>query len=185
MNEIEPKIRFKITVIGDGQVGKTSLIKKFTKGSFEQDYVKTIGAQFSIYDKEMNGEMIRLIFWDIAGQDDFNFLRPYFYRDSLAAIIVFSLEENELGKDSFNHISNWYEDVVQFCGNIPVLIFANKVDLINITNLDDSSLQEITKKNKFLGYYFTSAKTGFGVIDAFSRIIDDLYYKSKSKSLIL
>ncbi len=185
MNETEPKIRFKITVIGDGKVGKTSLIKKFTKGSFEQDYVKTIGAQFSIYDKEINGEMIRLIFWDIAGQDDFNFLRPYFYRDSLAAIIVFSLEENQMGQDSFNHIINWYEDVVQFCGNIPIVIFANKVDLVDINSVEHSNLQEIIKEHKFLGYYLTSAKTGFGVIEAFCRIIDDLYYKSKSKSLEL
>ncbi|MFX0020946.1 MAG: Rab family GTPase [Candidatus Hermodarchaeota archaeon] len=185
MNETGPKIRFKITVIGDGQVGKTSLIKKFTKGSFEQDYIKTIGAQFSIYDKEITGEMIRLIFWDIAGQDDFNFLRPYFYRDSVAAVIVFSLEENQLGEDSFNHISNWYEDVIQFCGNIPVVLFANKVDLVDNNNVEHSSLQEITEKYRFLGYYLTSAKTGFGVIDAFNIIIDDLYYKSKSKTSVL
>ena len=69
---------FKISIIGDGGVGKTSLIKKFTKGTFEKDYVKTIGAQFSRYDKEINGDIINLIFWDIAGQDDFDFLHPLF-----------------------------------------------------------------------------------------------------------
>ena len=53
MTEEGRKFRFKITVIGDGRVGKTSLIKKFTQGSFKKDYVKTIGAQFSVYDKEM------------------------------------------------------------------------------------------------------------------------------------
>ncbi|MFW9879249.1 MAG: Rab family GTPase [Candidatus Thorarchaeota archaeon] len=182
MNEIEPKVRFKITVIGDGQVGKTSLIKKFTKGGFQKDYIKTIGAQFSIYDKKINRENIRLLFWDIAGQDDFNFLRPYFYRDSIAAIIVFSLEENELGEDSFNHISNWYEDVKQFCGNIPIMLFANKVDLINEDNLENSKIQEIVNKYNFLGYYITSAKTGQGVIDAFNTIIETLYHKFKSKT---
>ena len=72
------KFRFKISVIGDGQVGKTSLIKKYSKGSFERDYVKTIGAQFSKFEKEIDGDEIRLIFWDIAGQDDFLFLRPSF-----------------------------------------------------------------------------------------------------------
>ncbi|MFX0040971.1 MAG: Rab family GTPase [Promethearchaeota archaeon] len=183
MNEKEPKIRFKITVIGDGQVGKTSLIQKFTKGSFRQDYVKTIGAQFSIYDEEINGEMIRLLFWDIAGQDDFNFLRPYFYRDSLGAIIVYSLEENQMGEDSFNHISNWYEDVIQFCGNIPMVLFANKIDLIDENNVDYSKIQKIRDKHNFLGYYLTSAKTGYGVIDAFNIIIEELYQKTESSVL--
>ena len=74
---------FKITVIGNGGVGKTSLIKKFTEGTFEKDYIKTIGAQFSRYDKEINGDVINLLFWDIAGQDDFNFLHPLFYTQFL------------------------------------------------------------------------------------------------------
>ncbi len=185
MSDTEPKIRFKITVIGDGQVGKTSLIQKFTKGSFKKDYIKTIGAQFSIYDKEINGDMIRLLFWDIAGQDDFNFLRPYFYRDSLAAILVFSLEENQMGKNSFNHIPNWYEDVIQFCGKIPIVIFANKVDLVDEDKIEHFRIQEIANKYNFLGYYLTSAKTGYGVIDAFSIIIDELYHKIKTNSSVL
>ena len=56
---------FKITVIGDGAVGKTSLIKKYTKGSFQKDYIKTLGAQFSKYDEDIEGESCRLFFWDI------------------------------------------------------------------------------------------------------------------------
>ncbi|MFW9878277.1 MAG: GTP-binding protein, partial [Candidatus Thorarchaeota archaeon] len=90
------EFRFKIVVVGDGAVGKTSLIKKFTKGTFEKDYIKTIGAQFSKYNKKFNGDIVRLLFWDIAGQDDFNFLHHLFYKESKAAIIVYSLEENEL-----------------------------------------------------------------------------------------
>lgn len=185
MNEMEHDFRFKITVIGDGQVGKTSLIKKFTKGLFNKDYIKTVGAQFSIYDKKIDGDNIRLIFWDIAGQDDFNFLRPYFYRDSMAAIIVFSLEENEMGEASFNHISDWNEDVNNFCGDIPVVLFANKGDLIDKNNLEWTSIQKIVDNFNFLGYYITSAKTGHGVIDAFNAIISELYKKCKRRPSIL
>jgi small GTP-binding protein len=185
MNDTENKFRFKITVIGDGQVGKTSLIKKFTEGFFNKDYVKTIGAQFSIYDKKINGDDIKLLFWDIAGQDDFNFLRPYFYRDSVAAIIVFSLEENDLGKDSFNHIPNWCEDVKNFCGDIPLVLFANKVDLEEEKNLDNFKIQNMVENYNFLNYYLTSAKTGQGVIEAFNAIITELYQKHKSLSSFL
>jgi Ras-related protein Rab-23 len=173
------KFRFKISVIGDGQVGKTSLIKKFTKGSFERDYVKTIGAQFSKYEREIEGDEIRLIFWDIAGQDDFLFLRPSFYKESGAAIIVYSLEENELGKRSFEHIMNWYENIKKFCGDIPIILFANKVDLVEEVNLDTSLIQNLVKQHGFLGYYITSAKTGEGVHEAFNTLIDKFYQKSK------
>ena len=173
------KFRFKISVIGDGQVGKTSLIKKFTQGSFEKDYVKTIGAQFSKYEKEIEGDEIRLIFWDIAGQDDFLFLRPSFYKESSAAIIVYSLEESELGTRSYEHIVNWYENIKKFCGDIPIILFANKVDLVEEDDIDVSVIQNLVEQHGFLGYYITSAKTGKGVHDAFNTLIEKLYDKSK------
>ncbi len=174
------KFGFKISMIGDGGVGKTSLIRKYTMGTFETDYVKTIGAQFSRYDKEVDNDFIKLIFWDIAGQDDFNFLHPLFFQESRASIIVFSLEENDLGRDSFLHIKNWYEELMKYCGDIPVVLFANKVDLINNDNINKDKIQDIVEKYNFLGYYLTSAKTGQGVIEAFDTLIKKLYNKSKS-----
>ena len=164
------KIKVKVTVIGDGSVGKTSLIQKFTQGIFKTDYVKTIGAQLTNYETEIDEYRIELIFWDIAGQDNFHFLRPSFYRGSKAAIIVYSLEENDLGKRSFNHITTWHKDVKQFCGEIPVVLFANKVDLINEQNLDKTKIQKLVKELNFLGYYITSAKTGQGLDDAFDAL---------------
>ncbi|MFX1572824.1 MAG: Rab family GTPase [Promethearchaeota archaeon] len=182
MKERRRKFSFKIVVVGDGRVGKTTLIKKFTESSFIKDYIKTIGAQFSVFDKEMEGDQIRLLFWDIAGQDNFHFLRPSFFRSSKAAIIVYSLEENKLGEDSFNHISDWQQDVNHYCGNIPIVVFANKVDLIDENNINRSAIKEIVEKKSFFGYYITSAKTGQGVIKAFNAIINTLYKKNKGLS---
>ena len=176
------KFTFKVTVIGDGRVGKTSLIKKFTKGKFQEDYIKTIGAQFSKFDAEISGDTIKLLFWDIAGQDEFFFLHPTFYRESRAAIIVYSLEENNLGKRSFEHITDWHGDIIKYCGDIPIVVFANKVDLIEENNLDKMNIQEFVKERDFLGYFLTSAKTGQGVIDAFNAIINELYSKYKALS---
>ena len=174
--------KFKITVIGDGVVGKTSLIKKFTKGNFQKEYIKTIGAQLSKFNQEIDGDQCELVFWDIAGQDDFNFLHPLFYKESKAGIIVCSLETNDLGKDSFTHIMNWYSELEKYCGDIPVVLFANKVDLVEEDNLDTRKIQEFVKEREFLGYYLTSAKTGQGVHEAFNTIIENLYYKYKALS---
>ncbi|MBD3212248.1 MAG: GTP-binding protein, partial [Candidatus Lokiarchaeota archaeon] len=125
---------FKITVIGDGAVGKTSLIKKYTQGSFQKDYIKTLGAQFSKYDEEINGENCKLFFWDIAGQDEWNFMRPTFYKGSKAAIIVFSHTDDE----SFEHIPDWHEDIKKYCGDIPIVLFGNKLDLVDEDELNDT-----------------------------------------------
>lgn len=167
------KIKIKVTVIGDGAVGKTSLIQKFTKGKFQTDYIKTIGADLTNYQTEIGEFKIELIFWDIAGQDEFHFLRPSFYRYSKAAIIVYSLEENDLGRRSFEHITKWHEDVKQFCGEIPVVVFANKVDLVEEQSLDKVKIQNLVKENNFLGYYITSAKTGQGLNEAFNDLIKE------------
>ena len=180
MNEQKEKFIFKITVIGDGGVGKTSLIKRFTKGGFQEDYIKTIGAQFSKYEQDIEGDECELNFWDIAGQADFHFLRPSFYKNSQAAIIVYSLEENKLGKVSFKNIAEWYDDIIHFCGDIPVILFANKVDLIKKENLSLSKMEKFVEKRNLLGYYLTSAKTGESVNDAFHAIIRELYCKFKA-----
>ena len=171
---VKKKLKIKVIVIGDGGVGKTSLIQKFTQGTFKTDYIKTIGAQLTNYKTEINGYRIELIFWDIAGQDDFHFLRPSFYRASKAAIIVYSLEENHLGERSFDHITSWYEDIKQYCGEIPVVVFANKVDLIHEQSLDKAKIQNLVNEQNFLGYYITSAKTGHGLDDAYNALIKEI-----------
>lgn len=169
---------FKIAVVGDGRVGKTTLIKKYTHSSFQKDYKKTIGAELSIYNKTINEEQIKLQFWDIAGQDSFHFLRPSFFKKSNAAIIVYSLENTNLGEKSFENITYWYDETLKYCSEIPIVVFANKVDLINEKDINESRIQKISKKYNFLGHYVTSAKTGKGVVEGFDSIIEELYNKS-------
>lgn len=176
----EIKLIFKITIIGDGGVGKTSLIQRFTESSFNKEYIKTIGAQFSVYNKQIDNINVRLLFWDIAGQDEFSFLKPSFFKNSNASIIIFSVERTKLGQNSFNHILSWYNDLKQYCSDIPTVIFANKIDLTDKYELDDISIQKLIKEQKFLGLYYTSAKTGQGVIKAFNFIINLLYQRYKT-----
>ncbi|TKJ19874.1 MAG: hypothetical protein CEE43_14165 [Promethearchaeota archaeon Loki_b32] len=182
MSKKGDKFTFKVTVIGDGAVGKTSLIKKFTKGNFQEEYIQTIGAQFSKYIEDIKEDRCKLFFWDIAGQDTFHFLRPAFYKASVAAIIVYSLEENDSGKESLKHVPKWHSEIKKFCGDIPVVLFGNKVDLVDEKELTDEKISKLREKKDFLGYYRTSAKTGQGVHEAFQAIIKELYSKYKTIS---
>lgn len=182
MSKKGDKFTFKVTVIGDGAVGKTSLIKKFTKGNFQEEYIQTIGAQFSKYIEDIKEDRCKLFFWDIAGQDTFHFLRPAFYKASVAAIIVYSLEENDSGKESLKHVPKWHSEITKFCGDIPVVLFGNKVDLVDEKELTDEKISKLIEKKDFLEYYKTSAKTGQGVHEAFQAIIKELYSKYKTIS---
>ena len=179
MNGTDNAFVFKITVIGDGAVGKTSLIKKYTQGSFQKDYIKTLGAQFSKYDEKIEGNNVKLFFWDIAGQAEFMFMRPTFYKGSKAAIIVFSHAPEE--ENSFDHVTEWHDDIKKFCGDLPIILFGNKTDLAGKgkEKIDEKKVLDLVKERNFLGYYRTSAKTGSGVFEAFQAIIKELYNKYK------
>jgi small GTP-binding protein len=116
-----------------------------------------------------------LFFWDIAGQREFDFMRPTFYKGSKAAIIVFSHTDAE----SFNKIPEWHEDIKSHVGDLPIVLFGNKIDLVEDDGRDDEKIQEIVKQREFLDYFKTSAKTGSGVYEAFQAIIKNLYNKYK------
>jgi len=172
------KFRFKVAVIGDSQVGKTSLMDKFTKSSINRDYGKSLGVQVSMFDSEIEGNMIRLLFWDIAGSDEYHFLRLQIFKETRAALIVFSLEDNKLGKESYNHILKWYREVLKNCGEIPIYIVANKVDLVDENKLDVSKIKNLVAENNFRGYCLASSISGSSVIKIFKEICEELFEKN-------
>ncbi|MFW9819689.1 MAG: Rab family GTPase [Candidatus Thorarchaeota archaeon] len=171
---------FKICVIGDGGVGKTSLIKRYTQRSFQKEYIATLGTQFSKYEEKVDGENVNLFLWDIAGQDSFQALRQRFYTGSSGGIIVFSHAADQV--ESYHNVNKWVKDLKTHCGNIPIILFGNKVDLVDDGELlnpnmptSDAIVEQLTKVNSFVGYYKTSALTGQGVTDAFKALVRKLY----------
>jgi len=183
MSTGEKEYKFKITVVGDPAVGKTTLVKKYTTGSFQKDYISTLGAQFSNYEEKIEGKQVRLFIWDIAGQETFEMMRRKFYNGSSGAIIVFSHAPEEL--KSYDHIEKWFNELKKYCRDIPIALFGNKVDLINenelISNRDkvssDFNVGKFVNKHNIIEYFKTSALTGQGVIEAFQKLVRVLYFK--------
>ena len=79
-----------------------------------------------------------------------------------------------MGRRSFEHITDWHNDVKEFCGDIPVILFANKIDLINEESMNKDYLEKLVNDNNFTGYFITSAKTGKRVEYAFNFLIEAL-----------
>lgn len=179
----EEEYKFKITVVGDPAVGKTTLVKKYTTGSFQKDYISTLGAQFSNYEEKIEGNQVKLFIWDIAGQQTFEVMRRKFYTGSSGAIIVFSHAPEEL--KSYNNIERWFKELIKYCGDIPIALFGNKIDLINEKDLasnkdevnSDFNVGKFKEDHDLIGYFKTSALTGQGVIEAFQKLVRELYFK--------
>ena len=176
---------FKVIFIGDAAVGKTSLIRKFTKSEFSKEYIMTLGAQFTTHEDKIEGANCRLLLWDIAGDKKLSSLRPAFYRGAKGAIIVFSHASGQ--EESFNNVSFWLNDIRKNCEKIPIILFGNKIDLIEDDELSknkgkptsNDNIEKFVNGNNIAGYYKTSALTGNGVIDAFQTLIKILYNEYK------
>jgi small GTP-binding protein len=175
---------FKIVVVGDAAVGKTSLIKRYTTNTFERDYISTLGMQFSRYEETLSGIMVELFLWDLAGQESFATLRERFYKGSSGAIIVFSLAPEEI--ETYRNISNWLSNIKEACGNIPVLLFGNKADLVNQDAIasspnyetSDVQVQQFAQNHNISEYFRTSALTGQSVKEGFQTLVRKLYHRA-------
>ncbi|CAG9819831.1 unnamed protein product [Phaedon cochleariae] len=164
------ELNFKIIVIGDYGVGKTSIIRRYTEGEFSTDYRITIGADFAIKTIEWDeGTRINLHVWDIAGHERFGSLLSVFFRHAVAAAIVFDLTR----PDTFKSVDKWLIDLrrkIQAPDGqaIPVVILANKGDIIVKTVPQE--IDEYCKLNNILAWYITSAKNNMNIDEVMIRL---------------
>jgi len=159
------KYSFKIIVIGDGRVGKTTLLLHFVDKAFRELYIPTIGIQVSLKNFDFEETtLVKYNLWDIAGQDLFKQVRSNFYIGSQAVLICFDVTNS----GSFKNVENWYKDMkISIDKKIPVFLVGNKIDLPRVVSKVNA--KEMAKKlNGF--YVETSAKTGENV----EKVFEDL-----------
>lgn len=165
--------RFKFIVIGDHEVGKTSLVRRFVEDKFSTDYRATIGLNILSHHIEFYGNKIFYSLWDVGAQSFFARFRQTYYLGAQAAFIVFDLTN----KKTYEDVKVWYDELEKFISGreIPMIIIGNKSDLINereVTYQDGVNLaNELSKiSNINVSYIETSALTGSNVEDAFTLI---------------
>ena len=155
----------KVCVVGDGAVGKTSLIIRYTEGHFRESYIMTVGTSFAVKELNFGDTLVRLQLWDLAGQPHFSSVRPVFYRGAAGVILVFDVTRRQ----TFDNIPGWYDEVSGVTGAVPSVLIANKVDLIDQRQVTTEEGMAYAQQLGW-GYFETSAKEGAGVTDAFRQI---------------
>ena len=174
--------KFKFIIIGDHEVGKTSIIRRFVEKRFMADYRATIGLNIISHKFEAFGNNIILTLWDIGAQDYFRRYRKTYYNGAQAAFIVFDLTS----KKSFENVRNWYNELMGFIENkdMPIVIVGNKSDMYKdraVNNIEGRNLcKELSQLNNAkIMYIETSAVTGEHIEDAFRLISYNFIVKCK------
>ena len=170
MDEDNIDIEYKILLLGDTDVGKTSLIIRYLEDKFDENYTSTIGLDVRYKDMVKNNKKIRLNIWDTAGQERFRSMTNNLLNGAHGIILVCDITN----KNTFETVKHWLRDNSYIHeGNIEIIIVGNKIDLENEREISKDAIKEFGKKNN-IEVFNTSAKTGEGVKEAFECLINKL-----------
>ncbi len=159
---IRRKNILKLLVLGDGGVGKTTLIHRFLTGEY-LDQRMTVGAGFATRDIQINGDTITLTIWDFAGEERFRFILPRYCLGSHGCILAFDLSRPA----TFHHLDEWLGVVRKKTDNIPILLVGTKCDIVMTIQ---EKADEYVANHSLSGFLSTSSKEGVNVDEVFELI---------------
>ncbi len=176
---------FKLCIVGDGEVGKTSLRRRFLGEEFKKKHLATLGADFAVKDMQVscpNGvtHNIKFQIWDLAGQQRFDMVRGQYYLGANGIIAVFDVTRPK----TMDNLLLWFNEIKR-CVNMDLIyiIVGNKIDLRRsktrkiVTTLEGKEFVKLNAKkvtSKPVFYVETSAKTGENVEEAFEMMTLEL-----------
>uniref|UniRef100_G3P1H5 small monomeric GTPase n=1 Tax=Gasterosteus aculeatus aculeatus TaxID=481459 RepID=G3P1H5_GASAC len=162
--------QFKLVLLGESAVGKSSLVLRFVKGQFHEYQESTIGAAFLTQTVCLDDTTVKFEIWDTAGQERYHSLAPMYYRGAQAAIVVYDITNT----DTFTRAKNWVKELQrQASPNIVIALAGNKADLANKRAIDFQEAQGYADDNSLL-FMETSAKTAMNVNEIFMAIAKKL-----------
>lgn len=161
-------IQRKICLLGDYSVGKTSLVRQFVEGQFDDKYLSTIGVRISRRTMQRATQAINLLIWDLAGAQEFNTQSSYLVGVS-AALIVCDLTRHE----TLASLTKYARQVWAINHLAPLIFVGNKADLVAAHVITEAELRAVSE-SLHSDHVLTSAKTGLGVVAAFEQLTDRL-----------
>merc|ERR1712086_536584 len=145
---------FKLVLVGDGGVGKTTFVKRHLTGEFEKKYIATLGVEVHPMPFFTSKGKILFNVWDTAGQEKLGGLRDGYYINGNCGIIMFDV----CSRITYQNVPKWYKDIVRVCENIPITLVGNKVD---VKDRKVEAKQIVFHRKKNLQYYDISAKSNY------------------------
>ncbi|XP_023688057.1 ras-related protein Rab-38-like [Paramormyrops kingsleyae] len=172
---------YKVLVIGDLGVGKTSIIKRYVQQSFSGNYRATIGVDFALKVLSWGGETVRLQLWDIAGQERFGNMTRVYYREAVGAFIVFDVTR----RATFEAVTKWKEDLdskltLSNGRRVSTVLLANKCDHgCELQSHDAARMEQFCRDSGFVGWFRTSAKDNININEAANCLVKHIIASEK------
>ncbi|KAI1234712.1 hypothetical protein IHE44_0003088 [Lamprotornis superbus] len=161
----------KVILLGDGGVGKSSLMNRYVTNKFDSQAFHTIGVEFLNRDLEVDGRFVTLQIWDTAGQERFKSLRTPFYRGADCCLLTFSVDDRQ----SFENLSNWQKEFIYYADvkdpeHFPFVVLGNKIDKLE-RQVSTEEARAWCMENGNYPYLETSAKDDTNVTVAFEEAV--------------
>ncbi|KAH3734482.1 ras-related protein Rab-21-like [Dreissena polymorpha] len=167
---------FKAVLLGEGCVGKTSLVLRYVENKFNDKHLTTLQASFLTKKLNIGGKRVNLSIWDTAGQERFHALGPIYYRDSNGAILVYDITD----EDSFQKVKSWVKELKKMLGNdICLCIAGNKIDLEKDRHVTVAEA-EAYAASVGAKHFHTSAKLSKGIEEMFLELAKNMIEKADS-----
>lgn len=166
----------KVVMMGDGAVGKTSLVLRYTQNTFSPEYKQSLGASFAVRDLEVEDQNVKLVIWDVAGQPSFRQVRRHYYSGAHGALLVFDVTEPR----TFMTLQNWYNDFRNVVPHGAIILIGNKVDLEESRQVPPEAAQMLQNWWN-VPYIETSAANATGVANAFLLVAENALEQAKSQ----
>ena len=148
----------KVEVVGDLEVGKTSILKKITQNEFSEEYTPTLGYEFNPYLIKVNDTILKLQIWDMCGNENYRSVLLNLYRNASLGILVYSVTS----KESFNNLENWISQLKKYAlPGSKIILIGNKCDDEEKRVVSYEEGKEICEKNNLEFFMEVSAKNGF------------------------
>jgi small GTP-binding protein len=162
---------FRVVILGESSVGKTSIIDRLVNKEFNPMEAPTIGACFLLHHEQVENVCIEMQIWDTAGQEKYKALSPIYCRGAAAAIVTFDVTSRE----SFDRVGDWIKLVQECsCTDTAIFVAANKWDLKVRAEVSESDMTNWSSTSDFK-IVKTSAKTGEGVTELFKMVAEEIF----------
>jgi len=169
---------FKIVLLGEGCVGKTSCVLRYVEDKFNDKHITTLQASFLSKRLNIRGKRVTLSIWDTAGQERFHALGPIYYRDANGAVLVYDITD----ADSFTKVKNWVKELRKMLGNdISLIIAGNKIDLEKQRHVSHQQAEEYAQ-SVGATHFSSSAKLNQGIEEMFLHLSQQMLTKADEKA---